>query len=132
MPTLRALPSRSSFRFHPMGNSSSSLPATPPVLLIVELEEAVRSLLKATLASGGFTVLLAGNGDEALEVYRRLGKAIDLVLMDVGMPELSGPQTLAVMRQLNPAVRCCFMTAGNSAYNEQDLLSLGALHVFRK
>jgi DNA-binding NtrC family response regulator len=85
-----------------MGNPSSSPAATPPVVLVVEVEEAGRDLLKAVLASRGFTVLLAGNGGEALEVYRRLGTSIDLVLMDVQMPELSGPDSHAAPQFICP------------------------------
>jgi CheY-like chemotaxis protein len=45
-----------------------------------------------------------------VELYRQKAEAIDLVLLDVKMPGMTGPQTLAALRQLNPDVRCCFTT----------------------
>ena len=50
----------------------------------------------------GFTVWSAANGPAALEVYRRQQDDIAVVLLDVRMPGLDGPQTLAELQRLNP------------------------------
>jgi CheY-like chemotaxis protein len=47
-------------------------------------------------------VWLAAGGQEALDLYQRHREAIDVVLLDVRMPGLDGPQTLAALRALNP------------------------------
>jgi DNA-binding response OmpR family regulator len=104
-----------------------------PVLLIVEEEPAVLHLLELALGQKGFDVIAATNGYEAVEIYEEQADDIDLVLVDVRMNELGGPETFAKLREINPDVRCCFMSGGDTAVNKTDaLLDSGALQVFRK
>jgi PAS domain S-box-containing protein len=74
-------------------------------ILLVEDEEIVRRLGQAILERHGYQVLLASNGAEALEVYRNRHTEIDLVILDMAMPKLSGPDTLREMRRFNPTAR---------------------------
>lgn len=80
----------------------------------------------------GFAVWLAGNGYEALEVCGRHASEIDLVLLDVCMLGLDGPQTLASLRQLNPALSCCFLSGHTCPYTDEELLDLGTAEVLPK
>jgi anti-anti-sigma factor len=111
-------------------------PARPPVapgrVLVVDDELSVLCILAAGLRSRGFHVWLAGDGCQAIELYRQRRAMIDVVLLDVRMPGMSGPQTLAALWGVWPAVRCCFMTGDPSPYTEAALLRLGAARVFRK
>jgi CheY-like chemotaxis protein len=101
-------------------------------ILVVDDEEAVRGVLNIGMSHQGFAVWLAANGQEALDLYRRHRQGIDVVLMDVRMPGLDGPQTLAELQQLNPQVRCCFMSGHLGSYTEWKLCDLGALAVLQK
>jgi two-component system, OmpR family, response regulator len=103
-----------------------------PGVLVVDDSAAVRSVLETGLRRAGFSVWLAAHGLLAVELYRRHQDAIAVVLLDVAMPGLDGPQTLAALRQLCPAVRCCFITADPEPYTEEGLLRRGAERVFRK
>jgi CheY-like chemotaxis protein len=103
-----------------------------PGILVVDDDDLLRDLLKTALRNGGFAVWSAGSGTEALRLYRRHRGAIELVLLDVRMPQLDGPETLARLRQVNPEVRCCFITGDSGAYSEAALLQRGALAVLRK
>ncbi len=125
----------------PTGTKLSRLlrpPEVPPAgprtggILVVDDEAGVRGLLNVVMRQRGFTVWLAGSGQEALEVYRRQREFIDVVLLDVRMPGLDGPQTLAALRAVNPQLRCCFMTGDPGVYQPSDLLAHGARHVFSK
>jgi CheY-like chemotaxis protein len=89
-------------------------------------------VLGAGLWHHGFAVWLAADGREAVETYRSYCPFIDVALVDVLMPGLDGPGTLAALREVSPEVRCCFMTGDPGGYTEQDLLGLGALAVIRK
>jgi CheY-like chemotaxis protein len=102
------------------------------VVLVVDDEPAIRGLLKVALEKMGFTVLLAADSTEALDVYGRWRPKIALVLLDVRLPGLDGPQTLAALQRFDPALRCCFMTGHAGNYSDQDLLARGALRVFTK
>jgi len=108
--------------------------ATAPThgLLVVDDEEWVRGVLDAGMRQHGFAVWSAVDGQEALGVYWRHREAIDVVLLDVLMPGLDGPQTLVAIRELNPQVRCCFMSGNLGNYTEERLRDLGATAVLPK
>jgi DNA-binding response OmpR family regulator len=101
-------------------------------LLIVDDEWHVRGMLEAGLRQEGFAVWTAATGQEALELYRIHGEVIDVVLLDVRMPDLDGPQTLAALRDHSPQVRCCFMSGDLGGYTMEGLRSAGAVDVLQK
>ncbi|HEY1862073.1 MAG TPA: response regulator [Gemmataceae bacterium] len=88
-------------------------------ILVADDEEGVRGVLAIGMRQHGFDVWLAADGQQALDLYRRHGESIDVVLLDVRMPGRDGPQTLAALQQLNPRVRCCFMSGDFDCYNEE-------------
>jgi CheY-like chemotaxis protein len=108
--------------------------ATPRTygVLVVDDEGALRRLLGIGLRREGFAVWLAATGREALDLYRRHREIIDTVLLDVLMPGLNGPQTLAALQELNPQIRCCFMSGDLGSYTEERLRSLDAAAVLQK
>jgi len=101
-------------------------------ILIVDDEPAVCELLQMALHDHGFTVWQANDGRTAIDVYRRHGATIGLVLLDVRMPGLDGPATLTALKELNPSLRSCFMSGHTGDYSMQDLLAMGAQDVFQK
>jgi CheY-like chemotaxis protein len=103
-----------------------------PEILVVEDEEAVRNVLALGLRSQGLAVRLTSGGQQAAEVYRRHHHNFSLALLDVQMPGLDGPQTLALLRQVNPAIRCVFMSGSTGTYSTDELLALGAVRVLAK
>lgn len=110
----------------------TALPSARVTILVVDDEPAILDLLSRALSSSGFDVRLAVGGDQAVQVYERNRDSIALVLIDVRMPGLDGPNTLVAIRKLNPHVRFCFMSGGTGKYAETDLLALGASHVLAK
>jgi CheY-like chemotaxis protein len=103
-----------------------------PGVLVVDDEARMRMLLRVALRDHGFTVFLADGGQEALQQYARHGEAIDVVLLDVCMPGQDGPETLDVLRTIDPQVRCCFLSAPSTPYTGGDLIKRGAAHVFAR
>jgi len=101
-------------------------------ILIVDDEPSVRDVLKLAMSERGFSVWAASSGHEALDLYRRHGEAVDVVLMDVRMPGLDGPETLAALQNLNPQVCCCFMSGAMGKYTEERLLDIGAVAIIPK
>lgn len=104
----------------------------PHGVLIADDEEDVRDVLHDKLRQEGFSVWLAADGREALDLYRNHCETIDVALLDVRMPGLDGPQTLVALREITPHVRCCFMSGYLGSYSEEKLRSLGAAEVFAK
>ncbi|GAB4194248.1 MAG: response regulator [Thalassobaculales bacterium] len=102
-------------------------------ILIVEDEDDLREIARIALEDvGGFTVLGAASGAEALALVER--ERPDLLVLDVMMPGMDGPTVLARVRALPglaglPAV---FMTAKAQPDEVESLLALGALAVIAK
>jgi DNA-binding response OmpR family regulator len=82
---------------------------TPTRILIVDDDESVRSLLRATLPEDGYEVLEASDGDSALELIAR--EPPDLVLLDWQMPGRPGSQVLDELKHRNPELPVVVLTA---------------------
>jgi two-component system cell cycle sensor histidine kinase/response regulator CckA len=80
------------------------------VVLLVEDEDAVRSIGARALSSRGFTVLEATTGMEALEVVDRVDGKIDLIVSDVVMPEMDGPAMFAELRKRGVKAKVIFVS----------------------
>ena len=90
---------------------------SPPTILVVDDEPAVRLLVERTLREAGFRVVTAMGGSEAIELLDR-GGAVDLLLADLRMPVMSGAQLALKVMQLRPEVRVLIM----AAYPSEDSL----------
>jgi two-component system cell cycle sensor histidine kinase/response regulator CckA len=80
------------------------------VILLVEDEDAVRSIGARSLKSRGFTVLEASTGLEALEVVDEVDGKIDLIVSDVVMPEMDGPTMFAELRKRGVTAKVIFVS----------------------
>ena len=96
-------------------------------ILFVDDEPTLRNLGRTTLQRHGYKVLLAEDGREALEVYEREGGKIDLVILDLTMPQLSGRDTFRRLRELDPEVRVLFASgySAEAVPEEEQALSCG-------
>lgn len=103
-----------------------------PGILIVDDERMVRTMLQLALERSGFNVWAAGNGREAIRLYRAQRDRINLVLLDVRMPDLDGPATLDALRELDSDVVACFMSGDLGSYSSEDLLRDGVARIFDK
>ena len=101
-------------------------------IMIVDDENAVRSLVQFSLGKLGYTVIEACDGVEALEVYQARGGAIDIVLIDLIMPRMGGRETYVRLKDLNPGIRALFATGYGIDQNTKDLLATGALGIIQK
>jgi len=74
------------------------------LILVVDDEEAIQQIARATLENYGYRVLAAMNGVEAVMLYKRHGSEVKAVLLDSTMPLMDGAATLRVLRQIAPDV----------------------------
>ena len=85
-------------------------------ILLADDEEVIGRLGLTILERYGYRVLNAVDGAEAVEIFRRQPEAIDLVILDLAMPRLSGAEALTELRKINPAVRVLI----SSGYSSDD------------
>ena len=102
-------------------------------VLVADDEPHIGRIIKMKLEQGPFKVSLAYDGQEALEFINN-DEHVDLALLDLMMPKLSG---LDVLRQIREQERfkslpCIVLTAGGDAKHERDALALGATHFLTK
>jgi two-component system, cell cycle sensor histidine kinase and response regulator CckA len=92
-------------------------------LLIVENEAAIRSLLQMALRKNGYTVLAAESGREALDVVSTHSGPIHLLITDVMMPDIDGPELVRRLSAIRPETRTLFMSGYmDDALGEQGVL----------
>jgi two-component system, cell cycle sensor histidine kinase and response regulator CckA len=83
---------------------------TSKQILIAEDEPGVRSLLQLLLKRWGYRTLVAQNGKEALNVAADHPGDIDLLLSDVTMPEMDGPELAEKLTKKRPAIKVILMS----------------------
>ena len=95
---------------------------TPPargVVLVVDDEDGVREFIRSALEFDGFEVFAAKDGTEGVAVFREHADRIDLVVLDMTMPGLSGERTFEELRKVRPDVRVVL----SSGYNEDEAIA---------
>ena len=85
-------------------------PAATETVLVVEDDDMVRGLATYVLRRAGYSVLAAADGEEALSVSNHHYGVIDLMLTDVVMPRMSGPELATKLRTRRPTLRVLFMS----------------------
>ncbi len=93
-------------------------------ILVVDDEQSQRELLKGYLSKNGYEVTLAGDGEEALSVYRNIFAPVALV--DLKMPKMNGVELLVELKQINPFIQVIMLTAFGSVETAVEAMKAGA------
>jgi len=102
---------------------NDQVPAGGEAILVVEDDEAMREVVRRVLSSGGYQVIAAGSGAEALELVGGHAAEIHLLLTDVIMPQMLGRVVADRIRALRPAIRVLYMSGySRSALDAQKAL----------
>lgn len=105
-----------------MQNASTSISGSINVL-VVDDDVAVLTVIACMLRGGGYNVLLASDAASAVGLAERKSVAIDLALLDVVMPDVSGPDLAERMRAMRPDLKVLFM----SGYVDSEVIRIKAL-----
>ena len=89
----------------PSKDESSTIRGNNELVLLVDDEEAVRSLGAQTLKRFGYRVMTANDGMQAVALYTQHRKEIDLVITDIMMPVMDGAAAIQAMVEFNPEVK---------------------------
>lgn len=94
-------------------------------VLLVDDDEMVRKVARRALERVGYAVMLANDGKECIDIYRRESSRIALVILDLCMPELSGDEVLRQIRTIAPAAKI-ILSSGHTDSEPPDLAGLFA------
>ena len=97
--------------------------AAPPRVLVVDDEPPIRKLLRMGLSAHGYQVTEATNGKNALEL---LGKSPDIIILDLGLPDIQGHDLLRMIRGRSEAVPVIVLSSRGDEAGKVQALDLGA------
>jgi CheY-like chemotaxis protein len=103
---------------------------TWPSILITDDDDALREALGTIFAPRGFKVHLASDGERALRIFR--SERVDIVLLDMHMPRLTGLETIRQLKQFKADLPCILMSADADDTLEREARQANAYAVLRK
>lgn len=101
-------------------------------ILLVDDEEYVRDVAKRQLQRLGYKAVTAGDGIEAIDIYKKKKKKIDLVLLDMVMPNLAGKETYRELKNINPDIKVVLISGFSQNDKATQTLKEGALAFIQK
>lgn len=111
--------------------NSAPQPWSAKTVLVVEDEPSIRQVIAAILEHAGYRVVLANDGNEALERFRE-NEVIDVVLSDVVMPGMNGVELVALLKQSRPSLRAVLMSGYSEPSQMQASIASGWTWYLRK
>ncbi|HBC87743.1 MAG TPA: hypothetical protein DCZ94_12365 [Lentisphaeria bacterium] len=101
-------------------------------IMVVDDEEILSNMVASVLKPFGHRVMVCSNGTEALEMYRKIYKEIDIVILDMIMPKMSGRDTFLALKKINPDIKV-ILSSGYSIDGEaQSIMDAGAKSFIQK
>jgi two-component system cell cycle sensor histidine kinase/response regulator CckA len=94
-------------------------------VLFVDDEDAIREVGEELLQAMGYSVLLARDGKEAVELYEKNGDNIDIVLLDIVMPHMGGSEVYEKMKEINPNIKVLLLSGYSIDGEATDILDRG-------
>jgi two-component system, cell cycle sensor histidine kinase and response regulator CckA len=125
-------PAVSGERRQPMGSSAAQMLAGRGRVLVVDDEPRVLQFLEKGLTRLGYEVLTAESGRRACEIYSRKSADINCVLLDLIMPGLSGLETYARLKDINPDVRVILSSGYSSGRIRREASEAGSPEFLEK
>lgn len=102
------------------------------MILVVDDEDIIRNTATAMLEEHDFTVFKASGGEEAVQIFKRHNKEIDLVLLDTAMPKLSGQETFFQLKAIDPEVNVLCTSGFKDDVRVKTILENGAAGFLQK
>jgi PAS domain S-box-containing protein len=101
-------------------------------ILLVDDEESIIDVCHEILIALGYNIYIAHNGKEAISIYSTFYKKINLVLLDMIMPGMSGAETYDALKAINPAVKVVLSTGYSLSDQAQGIMERGCQAFIQK
>lgn len=89
---------------------SDNLPTGDETILLVDDEDSIRNFLSEILEERGYKIIEASNGKEGLLKFKESNEKIHLLISDITMPKISGPELVDELRKLQPDIKAIFIS----------------------
>lgn len=109
-----------------MSDKKEKLPGGNETIMLVDDQDSIWDFLIEALQNLGYSVILAENGQDAVEIYKNNPKQIDLVILDMIMPKLGGHSTFFQLKAIDPDVKILLSSGYVSEKEVDDILKKGA------
>ncbi|MGD2089039.1 MAG: ATP-binding protein [Candidatus Aminicenantes bacterium] len=116
-------------KIHP---AEEKIPGGEGLILVVDDEEIMRQTAKSILEECGYEVILAENGEEAVNIYRTEHQNIKAVLLDMVMPKMSGKQAFIELTKINKDVKTLLASGFKKDSRVESILELGVKGFIQK
>jgi two-component system cell cycle sensor histidine kinase/response regulator CckA len=116
----------------PADTYAPDLTAGKGTILVVEDNAQVQGMMIRALRESGYRVHGARNGVEAIAAYKEQGKRVDLVVLDMIMPQMGGRECFYRLKKLNPRVKVLIITGFTTDGSLEDFLEEGARGIITK
>lgn len=100
-------------------------------ILVIDDEELIRNMTLNILSELGYDVILTDNGKDGIDIYSK-NKDIDLVILDIIMPKMDGPQTFIELKKINPDVKVILTSGFSYEKGIGELIESGAKGFIQK
>ncbi|MDA8123750.1 MAG: response regulator [Deltaproteobacteria bacterium] len=97
----------------------------PETILLVDDEQPVIEVTRELLLSLGYRVYAAGSGQEAIAVYQEKGQEIDMAILDMTMPGMTGGETFDRLRKIDPTLKVLLASGYSIEGQAQEILDRG-------
>ncbi len=101
-------------------------------ILVIDDEDVIRNLMKDVLEMLGYNVLLCSAPLDALELYREQRRSLDLILMDMMMPGMNGPELYREMNAIDNNNKVIVLSGYSMADEVEGMLSEGVIGFIQK
>jgi CheY-like chemotaxis protein len=132
LPAISVVKDRVNVAAEPDKEHTGEIPGGIETILLIDDEYVVRDLGKILLEQKGYTVLLAADGEEGISVYRANRDKIDLVILDMIMPNKNGSEVFYELKKMNPEVKVIIASGFSMDYQTRQLLKDGAYTFIQK
>ena len=123
---------QSDLKLQPMAADLEAMPGGSETILIVDDEAPIRGLLERHLTKLGYAVMAAADGEIALRRYTEADHRPQAVILDLGMPNMSGWECLAKLRSLDPQAKVLVASGYGGTDLDSRVLNFGATGFMRK
>jgi len=101
-------------------------------ILLVDDEDIIIDVARDMLEILGYRVIVAQNGQDAIDIYARQKEGIDMVIQDMVMPGLNGADVFRALKMINPAVKVIFLSGYSENMIDLEEAQYGDVHFLQK